>query len=120
LDFARVHGEHDARAPVEEAGADRVADSADDLAGQPAHALAGFFVRNVACDTLEEDGDALHRLVAKGSLVGGELEGVGDFVGEGRHVSVGVEGWGGRRQVLVVEEAVIGVSGWLTGLRRAC
>ena len=86
LDFARVHGEHDARAPVEEAGADRVADGADDFARQPAHALAGFLVRDVAGDALEEDGDALQRLVTEGALVGGELEGVGDFVSEGVEV----------------------------------
>ena len=42
--------------------------------------------------------------------MGGELEGVGDFVGEGCHVSVGGEGWGGRGEVLGVKEAVRCVS----------
>jgi len=88
LDFARVHGEHDARAPVEEALADGVADGADDFAREPAHALAGFVVGDGAGDVFEEDGDALHGLVAHGALVGGELEGVGDFVGEGCYVLV--------------------------------
>jgi hypothetical protein len=31
----------------------------------------------------EEDGDALDRLCAEGSLGRGELEGIGNFVGEG-------------------------------------
>jgi len=44
--------------------------------------LAGFFVGDVAGDFFEEDGDALHGFVAHGALVGGELEGVGNFVGE--------------------------------------
>ena len=92
LDLARVHGEHDARAPVEEAVADGVADCADDLAGEAAHALAGFFVGDVAGDVFEEDGDALHGFVAHWSLVRGELEGVGDFVGEGGDMFVCWEG----------------------------
>ena len=33
-------------------------------------------------DGFEEDGDALDGFVADGALFGGELEGVGDFVGE--------------------------------------
>jgi hypothetical protein len=54
--------------------------------------LAGFFVGDVTGDFFEEDGDALHGFVAHGALVGGELEGVGDFVGEGGDVLVGLEG----------------------------
>lgn len=92
LNLARVHGEHDARAPVEEALTDGIADGADDFAGEAAHALAGFFVGDVAGDFFEEDGDALHGFVAHGALVGGELEGVGNFVGECGDVLVGLEG----------------------------
>jgi hypothetical protein len=110
LDLAGVHGEHDARAPVEEALPDRVADGTDDLACQAAHTLAGFFVGDVAGDFFEEDGYALHRLVAQRALVRGELEGVGDLVGEGRDVLVGWEGRGRGREVLVLEEAVLDVS----------
>lgn len=96
LDLARVHGEHDARAPVEEALTNGVADGADDLAGEAANALAGFFVGDIAGDFFEEYGDALHWFIAHGSLVRGELESVGDFVGEGRDVLVvGWEGGGG-------------------------
>lgn len=54
--------------------------------------MAGFFVGDIAGDIFEEDGDALHGFVAHGSLVGGELEGVGDLVGEGGDVLVGWEG----------------------------
>jgi hypothetical protein len=54
--------------------------------------LAGFFVGDVAGDFFEEDGDALHGFVAHWTLVGGELESVGDFVGKGGDVLVGFEG----------------------------
>ena len=40
----------------------------------------GWVVGHV--DGFEEDGDALNGFVAYGTLFGGELEGVGDFVGE--------------------------------------
>jgi hypothetical protein len=110
LDFARVHGEHDARAPVEKAGTDCVADGADDFAGQAAHALASFVVGKGAGDFFEEDGDALQGFVAQGALMGGELEGVGDFVGEGGYVFVSLEGWSGGCEVLGFEEAGRGIS----------
>jgi hypothetical protein len=72
--------------------------------------LAGFFVGDVAGDFFEEDGYALHRLVAQRALVCGELESVGDLVGEGRDVLVRWESWSRGREVLVLEEAVLDVS----------
>ena len=92
LDFARVHGEVDARRPVEEAGVDATTDGFDDFAGEAAHAIGCVFSGGDGDgDIFEEDSDALDGLGAKGALGCGELERVSYFVGEG----VRSEGMGG-------------------------
>jgi hypothetical protein len=53
----------------------------------------------------EEDGDALEGFVAERALVRRELEGVGDFVGEGG----GLFCFGGRGGLVGLVEAEIGL-----------
>ena len=73
LDFAAVHGEEDARGPVEEACADGVANCADDFAREPAHAVGSvfFFGGHGEGDVFEEDGDALDGFGAEWALGAG-------------------------------------------------
>lgn len=85
LDLTTVHSEQDARTPVQEAQTYRVSDRPDDLASKTAEVLplgAFFAFGDVDGYIFEEDGDALHWFVAQWTLVGGQLEGVGDLVGE--------------------------------------
>ena len=85
MDFAVVHCEEDAGGPVEEAGADGVADCADYFTREAAHAVGGivFFGWNGESDFLEEDGDALDGFGAEGALCAGKLEGIRYLVCEG-------------------------------------
>ena len=85
LDLAAVHREQDARAPVQEALVDRLAHRPEDLADQSRVAIPrGVLVRGPGLDSdfFEEDGNALHGLVAERALGRGELEGVRDPVGK--------------------------------------
>jgi len=63
LDLATVHGEHDSWTPVQEALRDAFADESDCVAGQSAHVelVVGVGVHG---EIFEEDGDALHWLMA--------------------------------------------------------
>ncbi len=49
-----------------------------------------FFLGAVVGDFLEEDGDALHGLVAERALISGKLEGVSNFVGEDGGILIGL------------------------------
>lgn len=96
LDLAAVHCEEHAGGPVEEAGADGVADGFYDFACQAA-GLFGGLVRggDVEGYIFYEYCDSLDGFGAEGALGGGELEGVDYFVGEGVGGDGGVRGGGG-------------------------
>lgn len=85
LDLAAVHGKAEARTPVEKTLPDRVSNSFDHFARQPAKRLPRrrlVLARRCDCHFLEEDSNALDRLVAQRPLDSRELEAVGNFVGE--------------------------------------
>lgn len=85
MDLARVHGEEETGAPVEETLADGLLRGLDHLAGEAADPIprGGLVVRGRGDGhLLEEDGDALYGLVAERALLRGELECVADLVRE--------------------------------------
>ena len=84
LDLAGVHCEEDAGGPVEEARVDGGADCFDDFAGEAT--IVDFLIFRGGqgkAEFFKEDSNPLDGFGAEGTLGGGELEGVGDFVGEG-------------------------------------
>ncbi|GKT46828.1 uncharacterized protein ColSpa_07008 [Colletotrichum spaethianum] len=119
LDLDAVHGQHQARGPVEHTGAQGGGEGLDDLAREAGEAVArrrgrGLVLGGVNDDVLDENGDALHGLVAEGALGRGELEGVGDLVGDvdGAEDLVGLRRGGafalGGRGEELREEALLG------------
>ncbi len=83
LNLTTIHREHQARAPIEEALPNRVPHRLDRLTRDGAHRLGRdpvLLERGRDRDVFEEDGHALHRLVAEWALRRRELERVRDLV----------------------------------------
>jgi hypothetical protein len=111
LDFATVHGKHNAGTPIQEALGDTFADETDCLTGKTAE--VHLILVGVDLYFLEEDCYSLDWLLAERALGCGELEGVGDLVAEVANdecVAAGVFGKDTGLLLGVVEEASCFVS----------
>ncbi|KAI6767950.1 hypothetical protein HG530_005959 [Fusarium avenaceum] len=82
LDLDTVHSEHETGRPVHKACTERRLKCPDDLTSQTAQCISnrGVVFGNIQVDVLDKDSNTLERLMAKGALGRGKLEGVGDLV----------------------------------------